>query len=84
MRIEVVKSGDFFTHRFSGRYKTSPTLLESDLNGGCYNDANPAPVSSVTISIAPGTPTERVKLLYEILERNGWPKARIKIVPSNR
>jgi hypothetical protein len=79
MRIEVVKSGDFFTNRFSGRYKTSPKLLESDLKGGCYNDNNPVPVSSVTLSIAPGAPTERVKLLYEILERSGWPKARIKV-----
>jgi hypothetical protein len=84
MRIEVVKSGDFFTNRFSGRYKTSPKLLESNLKAGCYNDANPVPVSSVTIGIAPGTPTERVKLLYEILGRNGWPKARIKVVPSSQ
>jgi hypothetical protein len=84
MRIEVVKNGEFFTSRFYGRYKTSPRLLESDLKGGCYNDANPASVSSVTLSIAPGTPTERVKLLYEILERNGWPKSRIKVVPSSQ
>ena len=84
IRIEVVKSGDFFTNRFSGRYKTSPKLLESDLKAGCYNDANPAAVSSVTLSIAPGTPTERVKLVYEILERNGWPGARIKVVPSSQ
>jgi hypothetical protein len=84
MRIEVMKRGDIFTDRFHGRYKTSPKLLESDLKGGCYNDANPVPVSSVTLSIAPGTPTERVKLTYAILERNGWPKARIKIVPSSQ
>ena len=84
MRIEVVKSGAFFTHRFTGRYKTSPKLLENDLKGGCYNDANPGPVSSVTLSIAPAAPTERVKIIYAILERNGWPKARIKIVPSNQ
>jgi len=84
MRIEAVKSGDFFTHLFNGRYKTSPNLLVRDLKGGCYNDANPAPVSSVTLSIEPGTPIERVKLLYEILERNGWPKSRIKVVPSTQ
>ncbi|MGD0888144.1 MAG: hypothetical protein ABR889_02750 [Acidobacteriaceae bacterium] len=84
MRIQAMKSGELFTNRFNGRYKTSPNLLERDLKGGCYNDANPSPVSSVTLSIAPGTPTERVKLLYEILERNGWPKARIKVVPSSQ
>jgi hypothetical protein len=39
MRIDVTKSGDFFTNRFYGHYKTSPKLLESDLKGGCYNDA---------------------------------------------
>jgi hypothetical protein len=84
MRIEVAKSGDFFTSRFHGRYKTSPKLLESDLKTGCYKDANPLPVSSVTIGVAPGTSIERVKLLYEILERNGWPKPRIKVVPSSQ
>jgi hypothetical protein len=84
MKIEVVKSGDFFTNRFSGRYKTSPKLLESDLKSGCYNDSNPVSVSSVTLSISPGSPTERVKLLDEILERNGWAKARIKIVPQGQ
>jgi hypothetical protein len=84
MRIEVVKSGDFFTHRFSGRYKTSTKLLESDLKGGCYNDANPVPVSSVTVSIASGAPEFRVELLYGVLKRNGWPKPKIKVVPSSQ
>ena len=79
-----MKSGDFITDRFNGRYKTSSKLLESDLKTGCYNDANPVPVSSVTVNITPGASTERVKLLYEILERNGWPKARIKVVPLSQ
>jgi hypothetical protein len=81
MRIEVAKSGDFFTNRFSGRYKTSPKLLESDLKSGCYNDSNPANVSSVTVKIAPGAPVARTQLLYRILERNGWPKPKINLQP---
>lgn len=84
MTIETAKSGDIFTNRFHGRYKTSPELLERDLKVGCYNDANPTAVSSVTLTIARGTPMERVRLLYEILARNGWPKARIKVVPLSQ
>jgi hypothetical protein len=80
MRIEVTKSGEFFTNRFEGRYKTSPKLLERDLKGGCYNDASPAQVSSVTVRIESGAPEARVELLYRILDRNGWPKAKIKVM----
>jgi hypothetical protein len=79
MRIDVAKNGDFFTNRFYGHYKTSPKLLESDLKSGCYNDSNPANVSSVTIKIAPGAPTVRTELLYRILERNGWPKSKVSL-----
>jgi hypothetical protein len=84
MRIEVVKSGDFFTNRFQGRFKTSQKLLESDLKAGCYNDGYGAEVSSVTIRVEPGAPAARLDLLYGILERNGWPKARIKVVPPSQ
>jgi hypothetical protein len=79
MRIDVTKSGDFFTNRFYGHYKTSPKLLESDLKGGCYNDADPAPVSSVTVKLEAGAPKARLELLYRILERNGWPKVKVKV-----
>jgi hypothetical protein len=80
MRIEVVKSGEFFTNRFYGHYKTSPKLLESDLKGGCYNDNDPTPVSSVAVRIESGAPEARVELLFHILDRNGWPKAKIKVM----
>jgi hypothetical protein len=79
LRIEVTADGAFFTNRFRGRYKTGPKLLESDLRAGCYNDNDPAPVSSVQVSIEPGAPPNRVSLLYRILETNGWPKSKIQI-----
>ncbi len=77
VKIEVAANGDFFTHRFNGRYKTSVQLLTSDLKGGCYNDSSPAPVSSVTLKIVAGAPKERVARLYRVVEQNGWPKSRV-------
>ena len=79
MRIGVNAHGDVFSNRFHGHYKTSMKLLSLDLKSGCYNDANPAPVSSVTIKLGAGAPVERVALLYRVLEENGWPKSRIVI-----
>ena len=81
MRIDVTNAGDFFTNRFYGHYKTSPKLLDRDLKGGCYNDNDPRAVSSVTVRIESGAPDARVALLYRILEQNGWPKPKIKVVP---
>ena len=77
MRIEVAKSGAYFTNRFHGRYKTSPRLLENNLRGGCYNDNNPSKVTSVTVQFAPGAPRQSIEKLYEILQRNGWPKSQV-------
>jgi len=77
MRIEVSADGDVFTNRFYGHYKTSMKLLSSDLKAGCYNDASPKPVSSVTVKLGTGAPVERIALLYRVLEENGWPKYRI-------
>jgi hypothetical protein len=81
MRVEVDRQGSFFTNRFGGHYKTNPKLLERDLIGGCYNDSDPAAVSSVEVRIAPGAPEKRIVLLWQVLLRNGWQKAKVKIVP---
>jgi hypothetical protein len=81
VKIEVVKSGKFYTNRFNGHYKTSANFLERDLRGGCYNDANPSKVTSVTLRIAPGAPPQAVNWLYQLLERNGWPKSKLKVDP---
>lgn len=79
--VRTEKNGTFITHRFSGWYKTTPALLESDLRGGCYNDSHPSPVTSVTLEIAAGSPPARIALLYRILDRNGWPKGKVTVKP---
>jgi hypothetical protein len=56
MTIGVGAEGRFFSHRFSGWYGTSTKSMESDVRVGCYNDANPSPVTSVRLVIAPGAP----------------------------
>jgi len=65
------------TYRFNGWRVTSMHTLESDLKGGCYNDANPSKVTSVTIEGSKQAPASRLKLLYELLSRNGWPQSEI-------
>jgi|GEM_PF-5499947 len=77
--VRVEKNGTFMTNRFSGWYKTSPALLESDLRGGCYNDSHPSHVTSVRLEISPGSPVPRLELLYRILDRNGWQKGKIAV-----
>jgi hypothetical protein len=81
VKVEIAKSGEFYTNRFSGHYKTSAKLLERDLHAGCYNDANPSKVTSVTLRIVPGAPPRAVNSLYQLLDRNGWPKSKLKVVP---
>jgi hypothetical protein len=59
--------------------------LESDLKAGCYNDGNASKVTSVTIEASPQAPRGRLKILYDLLARSGWPRERIKIVsPASR
>ena len=79
MRIEVSRTGDLYTNRFHGYYRTSHKLLENDLRGGCYNDNNPSKVTSVTVEITHGAPRQSIEDLYRILARNGWPKSKISV-----
>ena len=77
--IRVRASGTLITHRFDGWRVTSMRTLESDLKGGCYNDANPSMVTSLTIEASKEAPPAKLKLLYEALSRGGWQRNRITI-----
>jgi hypothetical protein len=79
MKIEVSKSGIYYTNRFHGRYRTSPKLLDDNLRAGCYNDNSPSKVTSVSVEIARGAPRRSIEELYRILALNGWPQARISV-----
>jgi biopolymer transport protein ExbD len=77
MSIEIDSKGQVFTNRFHGHYLTSLRLLTSDLHGGCYNDAHPSPVTSVTITTREGAPQQRVDAVMKILAENGWPSDKV-------
>jgi hypothetical protein len=77
--VRVRPGGQLMTYRFNGWRVTSLQTLESDLKGGCYNDGSPSRVTSVTIEAPKQTPASKLKLLYEVLARNGWPHDRIAI-----
>lgn len=77
VRIEIDRKGQVFTNRFNGRYSTSLKLLASDLRSGCYNDANPSRVTSVTLTTRDGAPQRRVDAVMKVLEENGWPSSKV-------
>jgi hypothetical protein len=73
MTVRVRSDGTFMTYRFNGWRVTSTHTLESDLRVGCYNDANPSKVTSVTVEASGKVPSIRLRLLYDLFARNGWP-----------
>lgn len=77
--IGIARDGAVFSSRMQGWFKMSEKTLASDLRGGCYNDAEPAPVSSVRVEIAPHAPKKRVDEVFAMLKKAGWPRARIKV-----
>lgn len=79
VKVEVSRSGAFYTNRFHGHYRTSAKVLERDLKGACYNDANPSKVTSVTVKVDPNAPPGAVAALYRLLEQNGWPKSKVEV-----
>jgi hypothetical protein len=81
LRIAIARDGSFFDILHNGTYKRSPHTLERELHGGCYNDSNPSPVTSVVLEIADGAPRDRTEFLYKLLDRNGWGREKIKVEP---
>jgi hypothetical protein len=79
MTIGAGPDGKLFSGRFHGWHRITTKTLESDLHGGCYNDANPSPVTSVTIDLAPGAP--KTDELFSILARTGWSREKVKVQP---
>jgi len=82
--IGVGKEGKLFSDRFRGWYSISSKTLQSDLRGGCYNDANPSPVTSVKIAIAAGAPKPKVDEVFSILEKQGWSREKITVKSWDR
>ena len=67
--IAIGHDGAVFSNRMQGWYRTSPKTLTGVLRGGCYNDANASPVTSVNVEVAPNAPRERIDQVFSILEK---------------
>jgi hypothetical protein len=79
MTIGINDQGTLFSSRFAGWYQISARTLDSDLKGGCYNDANPIAVTSVVVLVAPGAPKPKTERVFEILKVHGWSRDKIEI-----
>jgi hypothetical protein len=81
LTIGVNASGVIYSDRFHGWYRTGTETLRSDLRGGCYNDADPSPVTSVKLLLDTGAPKARVDLIFRILHSEGWDRDRVVVEP---
>jgi hypothetical protein len=79
LTIAIDNNGKLFSSRFSGWYETSTKTLESELKGGCYNDANPIPFTSVKLLLTKDAPKPKVDRVLEILKEKGWSKDKVDI-----
>lgn len=79
MTIGVGNHGEIMEGRFHGWYSISTKTLISDLHSGCYNDANPSPVTSVRLMLAPKAPNEKTEEILSMLAKEGWQRERIHI-----
>jgi hypothetical protein len=79
MTIGIGADGALSSSRFHGWYKVTARTIESDLRGGCYNDANPSKVTSVKVLIAPGAPKQRVDSVFSILKTKGWGRDKVDV-----
>lgn len=84
MKIGVGADGTVFTDRMHGWYKASLKSLDGGLRGGCYNDSNPSPVTSVSLFLAPDAPKQRVDSVMSVLKKDGWTRDKISIEPWRR
>lgn len=86
MTIGIGADGSLFSNRadrLHGWYSIRLKTLGSDLHGGCYNDASPLPVSSVSLFIALNAPKQKVDLVLSILKNYGWNREKVNILPWN-
>jgi len=79
MSIGIGGDGALYSDHFHGWYKISAKTLKSDLQGGCYPDPKPRPVSSVRLLIAPNAPKPKIDLVLSILEKEGWAREKIGV-----
>jgi hypothetical protein len=79
IRIGIGVDGVVFTNAMHGWYKTSLKSLDGALQGECYNDSNPSPVTSVSLFLAPAAPKPRVDAVLSVLKTEGWSRDKIRV-----
>ncbi len=79
MRIGIGGDGTVFTNRMQGWYKASLKSVYGGMQGGCYNDSHPSPVTSVRLFLAPDAPEPEVDAVLRVLKRGGWGRNKINI-----
>jgi len=79
MTIGITRDGALYVNRMGGWYKTSLQSLDGDLRGGCYNDANPTPVTSVRLLLVAEAPKSKVDLVFSILKKDGWSRDKVSV-----
>jgi hypothetical protein len=79
LTIAIDNSGTLFSSRFSGWCETGTKALENELKGGCYNDANPIPFTSIKLLLTRDAPKPKLDRVLAILKEKGWSKDKIDI-----
>jgi hypothetical protein len=79
MRLGIARDGTLYSGRFYGRYRIRTRTLETDLRGGCYNDANSSAVTSVALNLAAGAPQAVIRKVEAVLTKEGWPAGKISV-----
>jgi hypothetical protein len=77
--IGVGSDGRLYSDRFHRWYNVSSKTLQGDLRGGCYNDSNPSPITSVKIVVGPGAPQSKIDQVFSILEKQGWSRDKVSV-----
>jgi hypothetical protein len=78
--IGIAADGSIYDDRGGAWVRQNPKIVEEVLGGGCYPEGGPSPTSSVLLELAPHAPKARIDLVYSILERTGWPRAKVNVV----
>ena len=79
MKIGIARDGSLFSARMQGWYTTTDKTILRDLRGGCYNDARPSPVTSVTVDVSREAPNQTVDRVLHSLESMGWPRNKVTL-----
>jgi len=59
--------------------RRSLKVIAQEARGGCYNDANPSAITSVTLYVEKGTTELKLHPLLNLLSAAGWQREKIHV-----